>query len=170
MGGTELVDVVDESDRVVGTATRAEVRRRRLRHRAVYVFVFNSRGQLLLHRRTPDKDIYPAHWDVAAGGVVAAGEDYTEAARRELEEELGIAGAPLVERLRFAYEDASNAVCGAVFTCRWDGPIRIQPEEVQCVEWALPAEALACASERPFCPDGLEALRQFLACGAERSS
>ena len=53
--GVELVDVVDEHDRVVGTVTRAEMRARRLRHRTVFVLVVSSDGRLLAHRRSDDQ-------------------------------------------------------------------------------------------------------------------
>ena len=52
MAADELVDVVDAEDRVVGRVTRAEMRARRLRHRATYLLVFNSRGELFVHLRT----------------------------------------------------------------------------------------------------------------------
>ena len=46
----ELVDVVDDDDRVVGQRTRAEIRRYTLTHRSVYVLVFNGAGDLFVHR------------------------------------------------------------------------------------------------------------------------
>src|ERR1043165_747007 len=92
---TELVDVVDEHDIVVDTVSRADMRADNLRHRAVYLAVISSRGELLVHQRSPHKDVWPSYWDVAAGGVVTAGESYDVAARRELQEELGITAEPV---------------------------------------------------------------------------
>ncbi len=48
----EIFDVVDSEDRVIGQAPRSEVHAKKLLHRAVHIFVFNSRGQLLIHRRS----------------------------------------------------------------------------------------------------------------------
>jgi len=90
--GDELLDVVDDRDRVVGQASRREVRRRRLLHRFSSVLCFDGAGRVYVHRRTDDKDVYPGMYDTAAGGVLAAGETYLEAARRELAEELGVVG------------------------------------------------------------------------------
>lgn len=59
--GDEIVQLVDEHDQVVGEAAR---------HRCTYVFVFNRSGQLLVHKRTPSKDVYPGFYDAAAGGVL----------------------------------------------------------------------------------------------------
>ena len=48
----EWVDVVDADDRVVGRTTRAEMRRRNLPHRAVYVLVLSSRNELFVRGQT----------------------------------------------------------------------------------------------------------------------
>src|SRR5712691_9652435 len=88
--GEELVDVIDEEGRTVDTVPRREIRRRRLGHRCVYVLVFNNKGELFIHLRTPTKDVYPSHWDVCVGGVLAAGESFDHGARREAREELGV--------------------------------------------------------------------------------
>ena len=78
----ELVDVIDDAGATVGVVTRREMRERRLPHRCTYVLVFNSRGELFIHLRTPTKDVFPSHRDVCIGGVLAAGESFDEGARR----------------------------------------------------------------------------------------
>jgi len=70
--GDELMDVVDDQDRVVGQATRREVRRRRLLHRFASVLCRDPAGRIYVHRRTDDKDVYPGMYDMTAGGVLAA--------------------------------------------------------------------------------------------------
>lgn len=162
MSAHELVDVVDDHDRVVSQATRREVRLRNLRHRAAYVLVFNARGQLFVHQRTQTKDIFPAYWDVAAGGILAAGEDYDSGARRELAEELGIADAPVRRLFPLRYEDAQNRVCGMVYSCLWDGALRLQASEITAGDWMDLDVILERTRRDPFCPDGLEALRLYL--------
>jgi isopentenyldiphosphate isomerase len=158
----EMVDVVDEQDCVVGQASRAEVRQHHLRHRAAYVLVFNGRGQLFVHRRTASKDVYPDHYDVAAGGVVGAGESYDEAARRELAEELGIADAVLRRVVSLRFDDDHNHINGMVYSCTWDGSVQLQVEEIQSGEW-LDLDVVAEQTQSaPFCPDGLEALCRYL--------
>jgi len=86
----ELVDVLDAEGRTVGVVTRREMRARRLPHRSSYVLVFNRAGDLFIHLRVPTKDVYPGHWDVAVGGVLATGESFDDGARREAAEELGV--------------------------------------------------------------------------------
>ena len=88
----EIFDVVDENDHVIGQATRAEVHRAGLRHRAVHVFAFDPNGRLLVQTRSETKDEYPLCYTSSASGHVDTGESYDEAARRELLEELGLTG------------------------------------------------------------------------------
>jgi isopentenyl-diphosphate Delta-isomerase len=88
----EIFDVVDEYDRVIGQAPRSVVHAEKRLHRAVHVFVFNSRGELLLQKRSATKDEYPLCYTSSASGHLSAGEDYETAAPRELQEELGLSG------------------------------------------------------------------------------
>lgn len=86
----ELFDVVDQQDRVLHQAPRSVVHAQHWLHRAAHIFVFNSRGELLIHRRSATKDECPLMYTSSASGHLAAGEDYEPAAVRELQEELGL--------------------------------------------------------------------------------
>jgi len=162
-GVSEWVDVVDDDDRVIGRATRAEMRQRNLLHRAVYILVLNAQGQLFVHQRTPTKDVYPGFHDVTVGGVVAAGEDYDTAAARELREELGVAGVALERLGRTAYADPATRVRGMAYLARHDGPFVLQPEEIVSGEFVGLACAERLASEERCCPDGAAVLRVYAA-------
>ena len=87
---TDIFDVVDMSDRVLRQEPRSVVHREKLLHRAIHVFVFNKAGQLYLQRRSMAKDTAPGKWMSSCSGHVDTGEDYDEATRRELIEELGL--------------------------------------------------------------------------------
>jgi 16S rRNA (adenine1518-N6/adenine1519-N6)-dimethyltransferase len=87
----EIFDLVDEQDRVIGTAPRSEVHRRKLRHRAVHVLLFNMRAELFVQKRSATKDTFPCRFDSSASGHVNSGEDYDSCAQRETQEELGLA-------------------------------------------------------------------------------
>ncbi len=88
---SEIFDVVDENDVVVGQASRADVHARRLLHRAVHIFLFNSQSELLLQMRSKHKDEHPLTYTSSCSGHVDSGETYDAAAVRELQEELGLA-------------------------------------------------------------------------------
>lgn len=155
MAATDLVDVVDHDDRVVNSVTRAEMRARNLRHRAVGILVLSSAGRLLVHRRSDDKDVWPGRWDIAAGGVVDAGETYEVAARRELAEELGIEGASLRGIGAGRFDDDHVRLFAQFFSCTWDGPIEFTDGEVAEARWVLWPELAGLLAEHPFCPDSV---------------
>jgi isopentenyldiphosphate isomerase len=161
----ELVDVVDEADRVVATVTRGELRARRLLHRCTYVRVRNGAGDVLVHRRTETKDVNPGAYDVFAGGVCAAGESYDDCARREVAEELGVAGVHPRFLFRHRYSGPEGEAWGAVYDVRWDGPIQPQEAEVAWTAWVPPAQLERMLAELVFCPDSREVYQRLLAGG-----
>ncbi len=161
-GSKERVMIVDEENRVIGSVTRGEMREQKLIHRASYVLVFNTEGRLFVHRRTASKDVYPGHWDVAAGGVVLAGETYEESARRELKEELGISGTDLKFLFDFFHSDENNRVWGRVFSCIHDGPMILQEEEVEEGRFMDMDLVFEMMKSQPFTPDGVMVLQRYL--------
>ncbi len=91
----ELFDVCDLDDRVIGQARRADVHARNLLHRAVHVWVFRGDGRLVVQLRSASKDQYPNGLTSSASGHLDSGEDYLNAATRELGEELDLHGIEL---------------------------------------------------------------------------
>jgi 8-oxo-dGTP pyrophosphatase MutT (NUDIX family) len=158
----ELVQIVDHDNREAGVAPRAEMRAQGLLHRAAYVLVFNSRGEVFVEKRTRTKDVYPGYYDPVAGGVVLAGESYEQSAVRELAEELGIHQVTLTALFDFFFEEGTCRVWGRAFRCAWDGEFTLQPEEVESGEFLVPEEILRRAEREPFTPDGLYVLRRYL--------
>jgi len=86
----QVLDVVDINDHEIGQATRGEIHEKGWFHRAVHILLFNSSGAVYIQRRSNSKDRHPMKLDSSAAGHVDSGETYLEAAKRELNEELGI--------------------------------------------------------------------------------
>ena len=154
--GDERVELVDPDGEVLDVVTRAEMRAGRLRHRCVYLAVIGTDGRLLVHRRAPDKDVWPGRWDVAAGGVVGAGEDWDVAARRELAEELGLADASIEPAGGGRYDDEDVHVVARVYLVHSDGPFHFDDGEVVEARFVTLDELAALRAAEPFCPDSLE--------------
>jgi len=154
----EQVAWVDENDNLLGALPRAELRERGLIGRCTFILLFNGAGQLCVHKRTLSKALYPGHWDVAAGGMVAAGEAYAASAARELEEELGVAGVELRAHDHFFFDQPGNRLWCVVFSAVWDGPLRLQPEEVSEARFVNPEVVWEESRTLPYCPDSLAAL------------
>ncbi|ATA23176.1 NUDIX hydrolase [Brenneria goodwinii] len=158
--GTEWVDIVDENNEVIAQSSRQQMRAQCLRHRATYIVVHDGMGKILVQRRTEIKDFYPGWLDATAGGVVQSGENMLESARREAEEELGIAGVPFAEHGLFYFEADNCRVWGALFSCVTHGPFALQESEIDEVSWLSPEEITARCDE--FTPDSLKALSLWL--------
>ena len=158
-GDEERVDLIDAEDQVIGQALRRDVRRENLLHRGVGILPFDAAGRIYVHRRTETKDVFPGLYDMFVGGVVASGEDYDSAARREIAEELGIVG-PTPKRLgEYLYRGPHNHSLVAIYRVTWDGPIVHQAEEVAWGAWMEVAELEDRLAEWRFVPDGLEIWR-----------
>ena len=158
----EQVAWVDREDRLLGSLPRAELRERGEIGRGTFILLFNSSGELCVHQRTMSKALYPGYWDVAAGGMVGVDETYAESAARELYEELGVSGVPLMAHERFYFDCPDNHLWCAVFSAVWDGPLHVQPEEVQQACFMPVAQALRLSQTQPYCPDSLAALKRYL--------
>ncbi len=161
----EIVQIVDRDNREVGVLARHLMRKQRLIHRASYILVFNRAGELFVQKRTTSKDMYPGYWDIAAGGVVQAGESYEESAQRELSEELGIEVPEQGLQTLFDqyYEDSDNRVWGRIFSCVHEGPFTLQAEEIEYGRFMLPSLALDFSNSEPFTPDGVILLEKIMA-------
>ena len=162
----EIFDVVDANDQVTGTATRAEVHAQNLLHRAVHVFVFNKRGDLLLQKRSRLKDRCPSLWDSSVAGHLDSGESYEAAAVRELGEEMGIVAETAPEeiaRITPGVETGWEHV--RLYRTRHDGNLRFPSAEVEAAMWFPLAEIAAWIAGCPadFAPGFLECWKKFTA-------
>ncbi|NYH08318.1 NUDIX hydrolase [Pseudomonas moraviensis] len=158
----EQIAWVDEQDNLLGALVRSDLRERGLIGRGTYIMLFNSAGELCVHRRTLSKAIYPGYWDVAAGGMVQANETYAESAARELEEELGVSGVELTAHDHFYFEDTGNRLWCSAFSAVWDGPLILQPEEVLEARFIPVEQVMLEIQQKPYCPDSLAALKRYL--------
>ena len=117
-----------------------------------------------MQRRTAIKDMYPSYLDLAAGGIVAAGETYEACAEREAAEELGIRDTPLETKFDFYYEDDRNRCFGRVFACVHEGPFTLQVEEVESVAFHDVNE-IAAGAIAPVTPDSRVAFNRLFGIG-----
>jgi isopentenyl-diphosphate delta-isomerase len=135
----EDVVVVNEHDEIIGSMPREEAHRIGAPHRIAVTYVTNSKGQILVQVRIGGR------FDHSSAGHVNVGEEYIDAAQRELKEELGIEGA----ELKFVGGDVSDEILSDdtvhrvhrmhIFSCT-GVPGELQKEEVEGVLWVDPHE------------------------------
>ncbi len=146
----EIFDIVNDHDEVIGRQTRHEVHRLGLKHRAVHVLLFNSRGDVFLQKRSMTKDRQPGLWDSSASGHVDAGEDYNACAVRELDEELGLRASRPPERLfKLGACAETDQEFVWVYRCQAEGPFELNREEIERGGWFAPAQVSSWIAERP---------------------
>lgn len=144
----EFLAVVDEHDRIIDHRPRNEIHALKLRHRAVHILVFNTQGQLLLQKRSLQKDLNKGLWDTSAAGHVDAGETYASCAPRELQEELGVSAA-LTALFKLEPTPELGMEFIQVYQCRHSGPFQLAPAEIDECRWLERSEI----DERVDCDD-----------------
>lgn len=148
----EFVDVVD----VNGVPTGEQVERPRahregIRHRTSHVWLVRFREgklQLLLQKRSDEKDSFPGCYDISSAGHIPAGDDFAESALRELSEELGMTAEESELKdcglRRFRFERDFHGMhfiddqVSRVYCMHKDLPedaFTVQKEEVESVRW-----------------------------------
>jgi len=85
-----MIELTDSADRPLMVVPRAHIQRFRLGRRVVLVALRDAGGKIYVQQRARSRETLPGFWDLSATGHVHAGEAREDAARRELEEEIGI--------------------------------------------------------------------------------
>jgi isopentenyldiphosphate isomerase len=131
----EILDVIDEHDKVIGKMAHKDIDTKLLPHRIVHVLIFNESGEMLLQKRSAKKHFCPLHWSTAVGGHVQSGEEYEKAALREFEEELGV-NVPIKFLFKTKYYDPRGFFMFlGIFKAVYSGPFELNKEEVESVDW-----------------------------------
>jgi isopentenyldiphosphate isomerase len=171
----EISIIVDRKDNIVGYVPRSEARKKKLRHRGSAIFVENSKGELLIHKRTKAKAVFPGYYDVTFGGLHVKGETFEENAKRELEEETGLKNFKIKFLFKSRYEGKEskrtsyNKIISYVFFVESNGPFKFQKEEVEKAFFVSKKELKKLIKKETFCPDGLKLLKQYLKLNKEKT-
>jgi isopentenyldiphosphate isomerase len=100
----EFFDVLDEQGRKTGEIIeRTEAHRKGICHRVIQVWVMNSKNELLLQKRSANKDSCPNMWYVSVGGHIEANEDNVQTIIRECSEELGLDISDQIDQVKYLY-------------------------------------------------------------------
>lgn len=149
------IQIVDENDEPISSASIREALKEGLIHRIVRVMVEDADGNILLQKRTEGIELYPGRWDNSAAGHVDVEESYEVAARRELAEEIGLQTTKLREVGYYRHVSYFDQYKLNRFTKVYkvivpsDTEFIIQPEEVSMVQWFTLAEVKQLVSGEP---------------------
>ncbi len=164
---TDIV-FVDENDVVIGSGPKEEAYRKGIRHRTSRIFLTNARGEILLVRRSFSLPVLPGRWGESVAGHVDAGEDYMDAAQRELAEELNLTNIVLSQRVKYYTEHFDGERhfkrFNVLFCGTYDGEIFPDPSEVAEIKWLLPSRAARLIEESvdDFTPGCVQAVGVYI--------
>lgn len=154
MSYMEKVILVDKNDNQIGLEDKLKAHLGQgILHRAFSVFVFNSKGELLLQQRASEKMLWPLFWTNTCCSHPREGEGYEEGGQRRLKEELGFT-CPLEYkgkiRYQASYEDigSENELC-PVLVGEYNGEVLPNKEEVNNFKWVNFDELKKDVSENP---------------------
>jgi len=135
----EFLEVVDKEGEVIGILPRSEIHGDpSLLHRVVHLLVFNDRGELLLQKRSMNKDVAPGKWDTSVGGHVNPGEDLLDAVRREMNEELGITICEPEFLYSYIHSNPYESELVYTYSCVYKGEVLFNKDEIDEVRfWGL---------------------------------
>lgn len=130
----EQVILVDENDNQIGVMNKMEAHEKAILHRAFSVFVFNSKGELLIQQRAHSKYHSGGEWANTCCSHQRIGETTLEAAHRRLMEEMGF-DTPLKDVFSFTYKkEFGNGLTEHEFDHvvfgEYDGAPNMNPDEV----------------------------------------
>jgi isopentenyldiphosphate isomerase len=97
----ELLDIVNDEDKVIGQQMRSTTHQLGLQHRGVHVFLFAPDGKMLVQKRSADRTQYPSLLDCSVSEHVKAGESYLAAATRGMKEEMGVEDVDIKQLVKF---------------------------------------------------------------------
>jgi len=115
----ELLNIVDNDDKIIGEKTREEIHREGLLHREVHVYFITPNKELILQHRAKDKDTYPDLLHATVGGHVEMNDNYEQTAIKEAEEETGVEISPdnlifLSKTKRWSEDKATGKINNAI--------------------------------------------------------
>ncbi len=150
----EKVVLVNEQNEVIGEADKATVHSQQTPlHRAFSLFIFDNQRRLLLQQRAGCKKTWPLVWSNSCCGHPQLNESNIDAAKRRCQFELGITVDNIVEaapyRYCFSHKGVmENEIC-PILVAFYDGPLDLNPQEVQATRWVLWTDWLAQIRQNP---------------------
>jgi Isopentenyldiphosphate isomerase len=131
---SSLIDRVDNADRPVGVVSRGQVFALAVPFRVVHIFVFNRKGELLLQQLGKNRRRNPLRWGSSVAGYLHSGEDYVDAAKRRLAEELNLR-TPLMKFGATVMIDQGCRKFITLYTTVATRPRILEPDHIEKVQF-----------------------------------
>jgi len=163
MDADEYLEIVNEKGEIIGSAQRSEIHGNpSLLHKVVHVLVFNMEGNLLLQRRSQNKDVAPGKWDTSVGGHVETGEDLLGSCKREMLEELGIAGFEPEYLYSYIHRNNYESELVSTYRCVYNGRIAYNMAEIDEIRFWKIQEIKEAIGQKIFSDNFEDEFRNYL--------
>jgi len=144
-----ILNVVNESDEIIGQETREKIHKDGLLHREIHVYFITPNKEIIFQHRAKGKDTFPDLLDATVGGHVEIGDSYERTAVKETREETGIkikaSDLIVINKVKKYSEDKVSKTINIVFDFQYAyiykgniQDLRIEPGEISGFEaWSL---------------------------------
>jgi isopentenyldiphosphate isomerase len=159
----EMLDIVNEKNKVVGKAERIECHKKFLPHRMIQAFVFDRKGKVFVAKRSKRKAVYPGLLDVSVAGHVDTGETYHQAVIREIFEELGVRPKKIRKLLKFRFKTVPENAFVTQYSAEIERAGKLNKYEIESGKFMEWDEMRRMARKQPwkFMPTSIAALEIY---------
>ena len=149
-GPRQILDLVDEDDRVVGSVPRSDVFRQNANFRVAHLFLFNDRSELLIQQLASSRSRHPERWGSSVAAYVSSGESYREAITRRTHQELNVCLDCVTLVGKTTMQDQGCEKFIALFSSTWSGPIAIDRSHISRVRFRPVGDVLRLSETEPW--------------------
>lgn len=147
----EIIDVIDEQDKVIRQEKSSIIHRENLLHRYAHVIIIKSDNRIVVQQRHHNMKNYPNTFDASVGEHVSSGETYYDAAMRGLEEEIGIkTQIKFLAKIENRIQPEIENMLGELFIGHYDGPYHPQDNEISRLEFMTISELSFILERYPY--------------------
>jgi len=152
----EMLDTFDINGKFLGVNSRefCHSENPRVFHKTVWIWIVNSKGKILVQKRSKTKKVCPGKWDMPSAGHIDSGESVLSACVRETNEELGITLQEKDFIFLREFIDVKGWEIAQVYLLKKDieiEDISLQAEEVECVKWLSYDDFVKLFYSNDFC-------------------
>lgn len=152
--GEELISEIDEEGKIIGVLTRSQAHNGTKKlHPVIHAHIYNSKGEILLQKRSNSKLVQPGKWDTAVGGHISHGENIEKALERETFEELGLKKLKFQFLTKYLWESEIEKEMIFVFITKIEKINFKKNEEVEEVKFWNAKEIQANLNKNIFTPN-----------------
>lgn len=158
----EQFHLVDKQDHPIGQISRIKAHSSLVYiHRSICILILNNKFQLLLQKRSENKDTYPNYWTLSVTGHVSYGQTYFQAAKRELFEELNLK-APLKRLAKILLSLPNETEYSTIYqACILDTNIVPNSQEIVNISWVNISQLNDFSRKNLITPDALQILHRL---------